>query len=208
MSFRQTTHTYEERTHSDFQQLQLQTQRTSLTIFEKMKLLMNNSGQIVRVREDSMRHTEQGVIESVKVQIQEYAEQGFFSQNLSYMSGQAYPIMVFSAKTGELYDYFWEVNIVFQEELQEMRVFCVIDGIVKKYRPDLLEPSVPSADGGGISGNQEQQMAEKNWVRTAIPQDKEKSRSGGTAVQTAPRNRRSQHPVTMHEQEGQSDGQA
>ncbi len=82
----------------------------------------------------------------------------------------------------------------------------IIDGIVKKYRPDLLEPPVPPADSGGISGNREQQMAEKNWVKTAKPQDKDKNRSGGAAVQTVPRNRRSQ--VSMHEQEVQSDGQA
>ena len=43
---------------------------------------------------------------------------------------------------------------------------------------------------------------------SARQQDKEKRRSGGAALQTAPRNRRSGQPVTMQEQEVQSDGQA
>lgn len=84
----------------------------------------------------------------------------------------------------------------------------IMDGIVKKYRPDLLEPPAPSDDDGGMSGKQEQQMTEKNVPRTARAQDKEKRRSGGAALQTAPRNRRSQSQVTVPEQEVQSDGQA
>ena len=83
----------------------------------------------------------------------------------------------------------------------------IMDGIVKKYRPDLLEPPAPQEENGA-SGDQEQQMTEKNESSSARQQDKEKRRSGGTALQTAPRNRRSGQPVTMQEQEVQSDGQA
>lgn len=83
----------------------------------------------------------------------------------------------------------------------------IMDGIVKKYRPDLLEPPAPQEESG-TSGGQEQQMAEKNEPSSARQQEKEKRRSGGAALQTAPRNRRNQQPVTMQEQEVQSDGQA
>ena len=83
----------------------------------------------------------------------------------------------------------------------------IMDGIVKKYRPDLLEPPAPQEENGA-SGGQEQQMTEKNEPNSARQQDKEKRRSGGAALQTAPRNRRSQQPVTIQEQEVQSDGQA
>lgn len=83
----------------------------------------------------------------------------------------------------------------------------IMDGIVKKYRPDLLEPPAPQEENGA-SGGQEQQMTEKSEPVSARQQDKEKRRSGGAALQTAPRNRRSGQPVTMQEQEVQSDGQA
>lgn len=83
----------------------------------------------------------------------------------------------------------------------------IMDGIVKKYRPDLLEPPAPQ-EANGASGGQEQQMTEKNEPSSARQQDKEKRRSGGAALQTAPRNRRNQQLVTMQEQEVQSDGQA
>ena len=82
----------------------------------------------------------------------------------------------------------------------------LMDGIVKKYRPDLLEPPAPQEENGA-SGGQEQQMTEKNEPRPARQQDKEKRRSGGAALQTAPRNRRSQQPVIAQEQEAQTDGQ-
>lgn len=83
----------------------------------------------------------------------------------------------------------------------------IMDGIVKKYRPDLLEPPAPQEENGA-SGGQEQQMTEKNEPSSARQQDKEKRRGGGAALQTAPRNRRNQQPVTIQEQEVQSDGQA
>lgn len=83
----------------------------------------------------------------------------------------------------------------------------IMDGIVKKYRPELLEPPAPPEESGA-SGGQDQQIAEKNDPKTARPQDKDKRRSGGTAVQTAPRNRRSHQPAAVPEQEVKSDGQA
>lgn len=83
----------------------------------------------------------------------------------------------------------------------------IMDGIVKKYRPDLLEPPAPQEENGA-SGGQEEQMTEKNEPSSARQQDKEKRRSGGAALQTAPRNRRSGQQVTMQEQEVKSDGQA
>ncbi len=83
----------------------------------------------------------------------------------------------------------------------------IMDGIVKKYRPDLLEPPALQEETRA-SGGQEQQMTEKNEPSSARQQDKEKRRSGGAALQTAPRNHRNQPPVTMQEQEVQSDGQA
>lgn len=83
----------------------------------------------------------------------------------------------------------------------------LMDGIVKKYRPDLLEPPAPQEENGA-SGGQEQQITEKNESKPTGQQDKEKRRSGGTALQTAPRNRRNQQPVAIQEQEVKSDGQA
>ena len=111
----------------NFQDMQTETQRTPLTTTEKMNLLVNNSGQIVRVEEDSMIHTGQVIIESVKAQIQQYADMGYFSPNLSYVNGQVYPIMVFVAETGEQYDYFWEVKMVYVDEQQELNIYCVVD---------------------------------------------------------------------------------
>ena len=84
----------------------------------------------------------------------------------------------------------------------------ILDGIVKKYRPDLLEPPVPVDDNGGMLGNQEQQMTEKNEPNPARPQNRDKRRNGGAAVQTAPRSRRNPMPEVSQEQEAPSDGQA
>ena len=83
----------------------------------------------------------------------------------------------------------------------------ILDGIVKKYRPDLLEPPTPADDDGGMSGNQEQQMTEKNEPNPAKPQNRDRRRNGGVAVQTAPRNRRNPLPEVSQEQEAPSDGQ-
>ena len=84
----------------------------------------------------------------------------------------------------------------------------ILDGIVKKYRPDLLEPPTPADDDGGMSGNQEQQMTEKNEPNPAKPQNRDRRRNGGVAVQTAPRNRRNPLPEVSQEQEAPSDAQA
>lgn len=84
----------------------------------------------------------------------------------------------------------------------------ILDGIVKKYRPDLLEPPVPADDDGGMLGNQEQQMTEKNEPNPAKPQNRDRRRNGGAAVQTAPRNRRNPMPEVAQEQEAPSDAQA
>lgn len=83
----------------------------------------------------------------------------------------------------------------------------ILDGIVKKYRPDLLEPPTPADDDGGMSGNQEQQMTEKNEPNPARPQNRDRRRNGGAAVQTAPRNRRNPMPEVSQEQEAPSDAQ-
>lgn len=83
----------------------------------------------------------------------------------------------------------------------------IMDGIVKKYRPELLEPPAPPEESGA-SGGQDQQMAEKNNPKPAREQDKDKRRSGGAAVQTEPRNRRNHQPASVPEQEVKSDGQA
>ena len=83
----------------------------------------------------------------------------------------------------------------------------IMDGIVKKYRPELLEPAALPEESG-VSGGQEQQMAESNDPKSARPQGKDKRKNGGTPVQTVPRNRRSHQPVTVQEQEVNSDGQA
>ena len=84
----------------------------------------------------------------------------------------------------------------------------ILDGIVKKYRPDLLEPPTPADDDGGILGNQEQQMTEKNEPNPAKPQNRNRRRNGGAAVQTAPRNRRNPMPEVPQKQEAPSDAQA
>lgn len=84
----------------------------------------------------------------------------------------------------------------------------ILDGIVKKYRPDLLEPPAPADDDGGMSGDQEQQMTEKNEPNPARPQNRDRRRNGGAAVQTAPRNRRNPMPEVSQEQEAPSDEQA
>lgn len=81
------------------------------------------------------------------------------------------------------------------------------NSIVKKYRPDLLEPAAPQEDNR-VSGGQEQQMTEKNEPSPARQQDKEKRRSGSAVLQNAPRSRRNQQPVTVLEQDVKSDGQS
>lgn len=82
----------------------------------------------------------------------------------------------------------------------------IMDGIVKKYRPELLEPPAPPEESGTLGG--QDQQAERNNPKLVRPQDKDKRRSGSASVQTAPRNRRSPWSVTTQELEVKSDGQA
>lgn len=82
----------------------------------------------------------------------------------------------------------------------------IMDGIIRKYRPDLLEPPAPQDDTA--AGGQEQPMSEKNQPQCR-PQDKEKRRSGGTSLHTAPKNRRQDIPVPAEQKaEVTNDGQA
>lgn len=83
----------------------------------------------------------------------------------------------------------------------------IMDGIVKKYRPELLVPPEP-ADEGNASGGQNQQMAEKHEPIASNAKNADKRRSGGSSVQTAPRNRRMHQPPASQESEVKSDGQA
>lgn len=83
----------------------------------------------------------------------------------------------------------------------------IMDGIVKKYRPELLEPPEP-ADKGNASGGQNQQMTEKHEPIASNAKNADKRRSGGSSVQTAPRNRRMHQPPASQESEVKSDGQA
>lgn len=75
----------------------------------------------------------------------------------------------------------------------------IMDGIVMKYRPDLLEPPEPPVNSKP-NGGQDEQMAEKHEPLSAKAQDKDKNK-GGAALQTAPRNRRMQRPPAPNEPE-------
>lgn len=81
----------------------------------------------------------------------------------------------------------------------------IMDGIIRKYRPDLLEP--PTADGDTTTGGQEQPMSEKNQLQRRMP-DKGK-RGGGSALRTAPKANRQLVPAPAEQKaEVTSDGQA
>ena len=80
-----------------------------------------------------------------------------------------------------------------------------MDGIIRKYRPDLLEPPTPQEDAP--AGSQEQPMSEKNQPQPRL-QDKGK-RGGGTSLRTAPKTRRQDIPAPAKQKaEVTSDGQA
>lgn len=82
----------------------------------------------------------------------------------------------------------------------------IMDGIIRKYRPDLLEPPSPQDDTA--AGGQEQPMSEKNQPQRR-PQDKEKRRGGGTSLRTAPKPRRQDIPAPAEQKaEVTNDGQA
>ena len=77
----------------------------------------------------------------------------------------------------------------------------IMDGIIRKYRPDLLEPPAPQGDTA--TGGQEQPMNEKNQ-----PQNKGR-RSGGASLRTAPKTRRQDVPAPAGQKaEVTGDGQA
>lgn len=81
----------------------------------------------------------------------------------------------------------------------------IMDGIIRKYRPDLSEPPAPQDDT--TVGGQEQPMSEKNQPQRR-PQDKEKRRSGGTSLRTAPKTRRQDIPAPVEQKaEVTNDGQ-
>lgn len=84
----------------------------------------------------------------------------------------------------------------------------IMDGIVKKYRPDLLYPPMPSGDDGGAYGGQRQMMEPEapDSVRTS---GRDRARGGGVPVQTTPRNRRAPDPTkAVKATEVKTDGQA
>ena len=65
----------------------------------------------------------------------------------------------------------------------------IMDGIVKKYRPDLLAPPEP-ADEGNASGGQDQAKDESSQPQTKKQQTRDKKKTGGSNLQTSPRARR------------------
>lgn len=82
----------------------------------------------------------------------------------------------------------------------------IMDRIIVKYRPDLLEPTAPPADSKA-NGGQDEQMTEKNEPTASKPQDKDKNKGGGATLQTTPRSRRTQRQTAPKEPEVKSDGQ-
>ena len=78
----------------------------------------------------------------------------------------------------------------------------IMDAIVQKYRPDLLEPPAPPEDSA--HGGQSEDMSDKNDPRDsskkkqaqtpnkANQEKKDKNKSGGTNVRSGPRERRNQ----------------
>ena len=80
---------------------------------------------------------------------------------------------------------------------------AIIDGIIRKYHPELLEP--PTLAENAPAGGQEQPMSEKNQQQS---QDKGK-RNGGASLQTAPKPRRLEAPAPADKKaKVTSDGQA
>ena len=65
----------------------------------------------------------------------------------------------------------------------------IMDGIVKKYRLDLLAPPEP-ADEGNASGGQDQAKDESSQPQTKKQQTRDKKKTGGSNLQTSPRARR------------------
>ena len=94
----------------------------------------------------------------------------------------------------------------------------IMDAIVQKYRPDLLEPPVPSDDSS--QGGQSEDMSEKNTPNNgskknqrqspnkANQEKRDKSKPGGTNVRSGPRERRNQPLPKRIEGEVNENGQS
>jgi len=94
----------------------------------------------------------------------------------------------------------------------------IMDAIVQKYRPDLLDPPAPPEDTS--HGGQSEDMSDKNDPRDgskkkqnqapnkANPEKKEKTKSGGTNVRSGPRERRNQPLPKRIEGEVNENGQS
>ena len=63
----------------------------------------------------------------------------------------------------------------------------IMDGIVKKYRPDLLYPPMPPS--GDACGGQRQVMTEQEIESSARASGRDRTKGGGVSVQTSPRTR-------------------
>ena len=94
----------------------------------------------------------------------------------------------------------------------------IMDAIVQKYRPDLLEPPVPSDDSS--QGGQSEDMSDKNTPgngskknqrqspNKANQEKRDKSKPGGTNVRSGPRERRNQPLPKRIEGEVNENGQS
>lgn len=82
----------------------------------------------------------------------------------------------------------------------------IMDGIVKKYRPDLLYPPMPLS--GDACGGQRQVMTEQEIESSARASGRDRTKGGGVSVQTSPRTRRiPEPPATAKATEVKTDGQ-
>ena len=94
----------------------------------------------------------------------------------------------------------------------------IMDAIVQKYRPDLLDPPAPPEDAS--HGGQSEDMSDKNDPREsskkkqslapnkANQEKKDKNKSGGTNVRSGPRERRNQPLPKRIEGEVNENGQS
>lgn len=94
----------------------------------------------------------------------------------------------------------------------------IMDAIVQKYRPDLLDPPAPPE--GSANGGQSEDMSDKNDPRDgskkkqnqapnkANQEKKDKNKSGGTNVRSGPRERRNQPLPKRIEGEVNENGQS
>ena len=90
-----------------------------------------------------------------------------------------------------------EKEKVIEIEIERLRDFKeyaskkdIMDGIVKKYRLDLLAPPEPADEAGNASGGQDQAKDESSQPQTKKQQTRDKKKTGGSNLQTSPRARR------------------